>query len=902
MMKKVNSVLRNTKLHPPPIISDYVPRTHIIDNINKNYQKKILTTIVAPAGYGKSQLASYLLNTLKVKSTWISLEKNDNNLNVFIQYLVASINKIFEGKIPQTKDYLVSVDIPSIQEVAHTFINELDSIEEDFIIVLDDYHVIEENAIHSLMNEILMYPPENMHLCIVTRKDPPLNISKLRAYDRMNEIRMDALSFDVKEIPVLYKNMLNIDIDDQLSNTLREKTEGWITGLRLAAHSVSTLDELKEVLKKVHGSFGLVAEYLVEEVLEKQPEDIKKYVMCTSLLNRFCPELIDTILTNKKPESPNSITGRYFIDWLVSSNLFIISLDDEREWYRYHHEFKALLKRLLNMGKKEIKEFYSNASKWFEENNCIEDAIEYSLAAGDPKNAAEIIERNRIVAQDLDNWNVVGHWLNMIPKEIEQERPILLLIRAWIYYEQSKSLELFDIIERIDSLLKDDSSKVELVGELYFFKGYFSYFSGEAEKSREFLEESLSKIKHNMDYIQGEVELFLGVSRQMCGEEELAVESLNKSLEIADPSRTLYLTRIYGGLAFIYMLSGKLSKIKDAVSQMELHALKLNTSHTLAWTTYIKAWISFHSNDLKSAEQQFNLVIDKRNIGHLRVSMDAFVGRVLSLQQLKEYDKLTTVSEDMMQFANSIGDSDCILVAKSCIARLALLQGDKTSALEWAKSFETDLDPSTFFIWLEAPLLTKAKILVSENSEESNEVAFHLLKEISELVESGRFFCHSIDVLVLQAILYERKKESETAVTLLTKAIKMTQQAGRMLPYFKAGNEIIDILEKIDDPEIADKSKKQILTALQKTDDVTFTKMDSTSTKPAKRSLNIELLSVRENDVIKLLSEGLKNKEIAEMLFLSPLTIKKHVYIIFQKLNVSSRMSAVEKARELNII
>ncbi len=403
-MKKVKSVLRKTKLYPPTIISDCVPRTHIIENLNKNYRKKILTTIVAPAGYGKSQLASYWLNDLKVKSIWISLEKNDDDLTIFLQYLVESIDKIFKGKIKQTQEYLVSVDLPSIQVIAHTLVNELDSIEEEFIVVLDDYHVIEENLIHSIINGLLQYPPENMHLCIVTRKDPPLNISKLRAYDRMQEIRMNDLSFVLDEIPVLYKNMLNIDIDDSLSKTLIEKTEGWITGLRLAALSGSTLDELKEVLKPLHGSFGLVAEYLLEEVLEKQSSEIKTYLMCTSLLNRFCPELIDTILGQTKTEKTNLITGKTFIEWLDSSNLFIISLDDKGEWYRYHNEFQTLLQKSLKMSRKEkeINEFYFKASKWFEENDYIEEAIEHSLAGGDSINAAEIIERNRIITKDPD--------------------------------------------------------------------------------------------------------------------------------------------------------------------------------------------------------------------------------------------------------------------------------------------------------------------------------------------------------------------------------------------------------------------------------------------------------------------------------------------------------------------
>ena len=249
--------IQRTKLYPPKTVNDHVHRVRLLEKLNNNYQKNALTLVSAPAGYGKSYLVSCWLTESKLPYGWISLSEDDNDIGTFLEYLVAAVEKVFPEKLEKTSDLLQAAELPPVSVILNLLINELDEIEKEFVLVLDDYFLIKEKKIHDLIDGLLQYPPENMILCIITRRDPPLKIGSLRAYNRMNEIRMEDLSFKVQEIPVLYKNMIGLGISEETSERLLKRTEGWVTGLRLTAHSVKTIEQLETILKKMKLITGL---------------------------------------------------------------------------------------------------------------------------------------------------------------------------------------------------------------------------------------------------------------------------------------------------------------------------------------------------------------------------------------------------------------------------------------------------------------------------------------------------------------------------------------------------------------------------------------------------------------------------------------------------------------------
>ena len=363
MMRASNNILR-TKLSPPQAVNDHVHRVRLVEKLNTNYQNKAVTLVSAPAGYGKSYLVSCWLRESNIPFGWISVSAEDNDLRTFLAYVTEAVERIFPEKLKETSKFLEAADLPPLPVILNSLINELDEIDKEFVLVFDDYHLIKEQKIHELIDGLLHYPPDNMHLCVITRRDPPIRIGSLRAYNRMIEVRMEDLAFTLQEIPVLYKNMIGIGINEEISEKLLKRTEGWITGLRLTSHSVKTTEQLESILKKMKGDNRFVTEYLVAEVLTRQPEKYQKYLMKISLLDRFCADVVEILDIGEEKDIEKRVSGEELIEWLNKINLFVIPLDEENKWYRYHHEFQRLLQRQLQKtsSSDQIKELHKRRS------------------------------------------------------------------------------------------------------------------------------------------------------------------------------------------------------------------------------------------------------------------------------------------------------------------------------------------------------------------------------------------------------------------------------------------------------------------------------------------------------------------------------------------------------------
>ena len=698
--------------------------------------------------------------------------------------------------------------------------------------------------------------------------------------------------------------MMGVVISEEISEKLLKRTEGWVTGLRLTAHSVKTIEQLESILKKMKGDNRFVTEYLVEQALSWQPEEYQNYLMKTSLLDRFCADVVEVLDITESTEKEKRISGVEFIEWLEKTNLFVIPLDDEHKWFRYHHEFKRLLQKQLKKKRspEQIRTIHKKASEWFEKNNLIDEAIKLTLMSGDSNGAADIIKRHRLARMDVDQWYVISNWLNLIPAETLQQRPNLLLSKAWILYEQSNIIDLIAIIESLEQHLKDNNLDEELVGELNFFKGYFSYFQGEGGKSRKYLEEALAKVGNRSGYIQGEIEIMLGIARQMCGQEELAINSLNKKLSEVDTSDKIFITRVYGGLAFIYLLSGKLIQAKETVKLMRINALKINTAHTLSWVSYIEGWVDFHLQNFNQALNGFKQVVDNKFIGAYRVSTDAYAGLVLTYQALNQPVEANRAANQMMEFVEAINDPECLSVALSCKAHLSLLQGDNSSAIKWAAKNKETADFASLFFWLESPPITKSRILVAEGSGKNLESAIELLNELHQIADSGKFTCHKMNILVLQSLAFEKQGQSTEALDTLQEAVSFAELRKCIYPFLDSESLLAELLTKLKEKNYKVDFINKILDTLKKNEEPSaYNKIQTTSVSSGNLSV-IESLTERELEILTLLSRGLKNREIGDKIFLAQTTIKKHIYNIYQKLDVHSRIEVVTRAKELNII
>ncbi|MDX2439919.1 MAG: AAA family ATPase, partial [Desulfobacterales bacterium] len=432
-----------TKLHKPSIPKHYLHRQRLRDKINQHRQGPF-TLVSAPAGYGKSTLISSWLESCEVPSAWVSLDREDNDLNVFLSYLLAAVQGLFPDASCETRAMLKAAESPSVTLLARNLINELDSINESFIIVLDDYHVIKDKDLHYLLAELLKYPPKPLHLVVVSRRDPFLPLNKIRAKDQMMEIRANDLRFSNEESSAFLEKFLGVSLDKKTVAVVEKKTEGWITGLRLAVLTLRNQSDRDLFLKNLPEDNRYALDYILSEVLSKYSPVMQEYLLSMSILNRFSASLCEAVYTHYNTSNTEKMTGQEYIARLEQDNLFVIPLDDEQVWFRYHHLFQTLLQRLLKLRFKQdgINALHKRASEWFAENGLIEEALHHALDGGDTAFAVQLVAQNRHDLLNQEQWTRLRRWLNLLPHDCIEENPELLITQAWFLWNSMRFPEM----------------------------------------------------------------------------------------------------------------------------------------------------------------------------------------------------------------------------------------------------------------------------------------------------------------------------------------------------------------------------------------------------------------------------------------------------------------------------
>ena len=414
---------------PAAVPPDLVPRARLLELLDQNPGRSF-TLVSAPAGYGKSTLVSRWLDGAGEAAAWLSLDEDDNDLRGFLKYFIAAVRTHSPKACRASHVYLGGAELPPAAVLAECLSNDLDAIKRRFVLVLDDYHRIHEGAIHELVSHLLRHPSRKVHLVLVTRRDPPLELAGLRAKGRSLEIRERDLRFTRDETRTVIETIGGVSIGDRTLAHLHEVLEGWITGLRLVCLMLRHEKDPAGFLDGLHGGTLNIRQYLVEEVLKQLPPGFEDTLLKTSILNRLCGPLCEFLCAD------GGDTGEDFLRELERANLFAIRLDARGEWVRYHHLFQQLLQQQLEKRASagEIAALHERASDWFESEGFREEALQHALRAGNVERAADLIEKNRVGMLDEDKWYVLERWNRLLPDTIREKRPGLLLIDAWSAY------------------------------------------------------------------------------------------------------------------------------------------------------------------------------------------------------------------------------------------------------------------------------------------------------------------------------------------------------------------------------------------------------------------------------------------------------------------------------------
>lgn len=924
--------LIRTKLYRPRITTGLVPRPRLLERLEMR-RGRALTLVVAPAGYGKSTLVASWLETCDCPSAWLSLDEDENDLALFLSYFSAAIRTMFPDAVRETSALLAAATLPPLDVLARSLINELDLIEQPFILVLDDYHSVQNMDVHQLLTELFRYPPRALHLVLASRSDPPLPLTTMRARGQATEIRTHALRFTEAETAAFLRSM-GFQFDEQTVRALVERVEGWVTGVRLAV--LSSRHRGSEDLARAHveSNISYITNYLVAEVLEGQPMAIQGYLLGTSILERFCAPLCEAVcLGSTQVASPReagtaeeaggcALSGQAYLDWLEASDLFVVPLDDKHEWYRYHHLFQELLRNQLQRrcGPDEIAALHSRASAWYAQNDLVDEAIDHALRAGDDLGAAELVERNSRVRLNEDRWHVLEKWMAKLPEAIIQQRPQLLLARAWVSYYHLALRAIPPLLEALETMLDDDAASQPLWGEIDFFWGHHWYWQGQSSLSLDLLSRALERIPEAHHAARGEAELWWGLASQYSGQRAEAVQKLNSIIYGEKPPHPVRQVKLLGALVFMHMISGELIEVARATPQIRDIAIRSQNAYIIAWVSYLQAYVAYFQNELGQAAQHFAQAVEGRYVLQTRAAIDSLAGLALTYQAMQQPDKADATMNLMLEYVQRMGGPTSVAIAYSCQARLSLLQGDLDSAVRWLQTADLPTDAGAMVYWLEIPHVTKCRVLIAEGSAASLQEAMGTLRVYEQVKEARHNIRQLIDILLLQAVAYQKQGQADTAQAALERAVTLALPGGWIRPFVELGPTIACLLVRLSQQGVAPQYITQILAAFPAKDTADAGIRRRTKTQgpsPVGSALAhgplsslagdtsgglVEPLTNRELEVLALMAQRLTNKEIADRLVLSVGTVKQHAYNINQKLNVRGRRQAVAKATSLGIL
>ena len=877
-----------------------MPRVALLEHLERN-QERPLTLISAPAGFGKSILASMWLERSALPGGWLSLDESDNDLHTFVSYMLAAIETAVPGASFETKNLLRSSSSAPPATLARHLLADLDQLETPFLLVLDDIHFIRDQSIFTFLETLLIHPTPVLHLMLVGRQDPPLPLASWRAYEHITEIRMHDLRFTSPETALYLSKMLQRDVSENVALEWTDKTEGWIVALRLAAFSLHYRPHSSSLAVPVPGDNQFLQEYLLTEVLARLPASLRSCLLKTAQLDRFCAPLCEAICTELQDNGFSRMNGEQFIDWLQESNLFLISLDQQNEWFRFHHLFQTDLQRVLEkrLNYQEIATLHLNASRWFTENSWVSEAIEHALAANDTSTALTIFADNRIAAMNSERWGQLEQWVRLFPENIVENDPILLLTRAHLPLSYGFDYDVETLLTQAGSLLanlpEDSVVRRRLYAEASYFSGLGALMMGPAAAAIAAGAEMKDTLPADAYYLRGQALGLEAFGYQMSDNIKQGVQLFQEALSAGNLPVHLQI-KANTNQMLLHFMEADLTKVQIfAQKSIELaskHDLDAVEARSFAGMTY------YLQNDLAHAEAYLLPVMTHPGrVDPVLFAHSACILMPIYFAQGKP-EKARMIMQQTRSQLEEQNNTFSLQLFDMFQVELALERGYAAHARALSLPLHVSLQLPFWFWHYYTPQLTPIKLWLAE--EEEVERALAMLMEIDDFLRKINRNIHRIDILAMQALAYKSLNNWPKALEKLAQSVTLAARGKLIRNYLNLGpkmRELVaqlykqkDLNDRIDWPYVA-----RILEAFSKENSE-----DGRSTSPA--SIPIDSLTEREREVLKFLATDLSTREIAEEMNLSWSTIRTHIKHIYSKLDVHGRYEAVQYAEEHKLL
>ncbi|UCH24524.1 MAG: AAA family ATPase [Trueperaceae bacterium] len=905
-----------TKLYLPPPRPKVVLRPRLTARLAAGLHRK-LTLISAPAGFGKTTLVSEWLAACERPAAWLSLDEGDNDLNQFLAYLVAALQTVAEHLGQGVLETLQSPPPVPTEPILIALVNELATLPNPLVLVLDDYHVIDAEPVDKALAFLLEHLPPQLHLIITTREDPRLPLARLRVRDQLTELRATDLRFTAEEATGFLNPVMGLDLSAQDIDALETRTEGWIAGLQLAALSMQGHKDASTFIHSFTGDHHFVVDYLVEEVLLQQPASIQAFLLHTSILDRLCGPLCDAVLGDLTD------SGQTTLEYLERANLFVVPLDDHRQWYRYHPLFAdALRARLTKEQPDEVDGLHRQASEWFEENGLRSDAIRHALSAADFERAAVLIE---LV------WSVIRRscfrsptwlgWIKSLPDELVRPRPVLNVGYAW-------ELLNFGELEAAEARMRDaerwlepaaganespeaGAAEMVVVNEEEFpslraslanARALHAQALGDVPGIVKHARHALAVAAETDYYTRGIAGAMLGLASWSSGDLETAHRAISEGTASLQMAGNLLFETIGGYfLAEIEVAQGRLRQAETTY----MKSLKLATAQgEPAPQGLANLWLglselSLERNDLEAAERY---LLKSEALGEPAALPDWPCRLCLCKARIKQAQgdsggALALLDEAERRYSSiTIPDVRPISALK---ARRWVAQGRLTEAQAWARERGLSVDDELSYL-REFEHLTLARLLIARYKS-SREHSWHEVTEFLErLLDAARArgrIGSMIEILVQQALAHEAQGDIPAALEPLMHALKLAEPEGYLRLLIDEGAPMARLLSEAAARGVMPDYTKRLLAGFKAEKE----KGEATVTASPAQPLS-EPLSERELEVLRLIAQGLSNYEISKRLYRALSTVKGHNRNIFGKLQVQNRTEAVARARELGLL
>jgi LuxR family maltose regulon positive regulatory protein len=906
----VPDLLLTTKLHIPPVHGNLISRPRLVQRLNDSLDQNCrLSLISAPAGYGKSTLLSEWAAQLDYPIAWLSLENSDNDPLRFWSYFLSALTSLSElqqsGIGEAFQQALQSPQPPEMAALIDSLLNDLSQLTSNAVLVLDDLHFIKDGKIHNDLAYLVDHLPRadySLHLLVASRMDPPWPLARWRVRGELTELRSSDLRFSPDEVSQFLHRTLQYEFSAQEINALQVRTEGWIAGLQMAALSIQGrmnsqgAESVSRFIETLSGTHRYILDYLMEEVINQQPVQIRDFLLSTSLLEQFTSPLCDAITESQDSQA---ILGQ-----IEKANLFLIPLDDERHWYRYHHLFTDLLrKRLMQFEPDRIPLLHRRASQWYAQNHYLADAISHALDAGDVALVNQYISGNALaMVEQAELAGVLRHFEGM-PEEQICSKPWLCVAYAWVKAYVDPSGEIDQVmVKAMQSAngVEDTLEKQHLNSHLDAIWAYIAWVKGKSDLALEFVHTALVNLPENDWLTRTHMLNIEGLSLQNLDHVPEAIQSFEAAVVAAQrtgkPSESYF---AYTNWAYSEIIRGRLPKAYELcqhvlhLADQEEHMAKPLPVLAYAYATISIVECEWNQSDaaVAAARQALALAEQWRQADTLHFALTCLSEALCAAGDL---ESAFTANQRALRLGASTSPW-FYQISISNEVLLHLARGDLAAAAQRFTEAEAIFDKENV-----SGLFLIVKVSLLHAQGRYSELLKSLVETLASIERKGKVW-NLIRLLPFQALALQAMGRETEALTVLNHCLELAEPGGYLYSFVEKGAAMRRLLELAAGRSIQKEYIERLLPAFHTGEALARSTPPQDLLKSQSITL-LEPLSERELQVLRMLDSPLTSDEIGRELYISTNTVRTHIKNIYAKLGVNRRLEAVQKAKEIKLM